>query len=68
MDTKKFNSLMALHGDTNRDLARFLGISESQLYRKRQGKKAEFTQSQIALIKQRYALVPSEVDSIFFNQ
>lgn len=60
---------MKLHGDTGTSLAECIGISRSTFSAKiNETKGAEFTQSEIAIIKQRYSLNPDDVDAIFFSQ
>jgi hypothetical protein len=63
---------MALHGDTIRDLAEFLGISPQSVSYKINEKvinkdKIEFKQGEIAAIKERYNLSADQVEAIFFN-
>lgn len=57
---------MALHGDNNRTLADYLGISEQSLCNKINENGTEFKQGEIREIKDRYNLSPEEVDAIFF--
>ena len=57
---------MIENGDTGITLSKALGISETTLSAKINGK-AEFTRSEIVKIKIRYKLTPEEVDNIFFN-
>jgi hypothetical protein len=62
---------MALHGDTIRDLAEFLGISPQSVSYKINEKvinkdKIEFKQGEIAAIKERYNLSADQVEAIFF--
>lgn len=52
-------------GDTQRELARMLGVTESTLSWKINGK-AEFKQSEIKAIADRYDLTGEEVKSMFF--
>lgn len=59
---------MALHGDTNKDLAEMLGISEQSVSGKLNEKGTEFKQGEIAKIKDRYNLSPNQVESIFFTK
>lgn len=68
MDTKKMKSVMALNGDNQKELAKYLALSEQRFSKKlneRDG--AEFTQSEINAIKNRYSLSANKVDEIFFN-
>ena len=52
-------------GDTQSELARMLGVTESTLSWKINGK-AEFKQSEIKVIADRYDLTGEEVKSMFF--
>lgn len=65
MNNKLLRAKMVLHSDNLKTLSTYLGISYSTLSEKVNGK-AEFTQSQIKMIKKKYALTPTEVDEIFF--
>lgn len=67
MNKKLLRSIMALHGDTNKDLAEMLGISEQSVSGKLNEKGTEFKQGEIAKIKDRYNLSPKQVESIFFT-
>lgn len=68
MNLNALKSVMALHGDTNKSLADAMGISQQRLSAKRNEKRgAEFSQGEIAFIKERYNLTPKEIDNIFFN-
>ena len=53
-------------GDTQGDLAKVLGITESTLSWKINGK-AEFKQSEIKAIADRYSLTGEEVKFMFFS-
>ncbi|HSW65179.1 MAG TPA: hypothetical protein VLH56_18005 [Dissulfurispiraceae bacterium] len=67
MYTAKLKSIMVLHGDTNRSLARELGFTPQTLWSKiNQKNGSEFTASEISKIKQRYKLDANEVEEIFF--
>ena len=66
MNKEKLRSMMALHGDNNRTLADYLGISEQSLCNKINENGTEFKQGEIREIKDRYNLSPEEVDAIFF--
>lgn len=67
MDSNRLKSVMALHGDTNATLARYLGITDQSLRKKMAEDGTEFKQGEIAGIKERYNLTAEEVDLIFFN-
>ena len=60
-------SKMKLHGDRNEDIAEALGISQQRYSIKLNGTNgAQFTCSEIRIIKIRYNLTPAEIDEIFF--
>jgi len=68
MDGLKMKSKMVLHGDTNATLAKAIGLSAQRLSAKiNETNGAEFTQSEIQKIKERYSLTLQEADEIFFN-
>lgn len=68
MNSAKLKSVIVLNGETSRILASAIGISAQTMSAKINEKNgAEFTQSEIAKIKERYGLTPEEVESIFFN-
>ena len=67
MNKAKLRSVMTLHGDTNKDLAEYLNISEQSVSCKINENGTEFKQGEIAKIKDRYNLSPSELEAIFFN-
>ena len=54
------------NGDTQEKLAVAIGISNSNLSDKINGK-SSFRQNEILLIKERYSLTANDVDRIFFN-
>lgn len=58
---------MIKHGDTQETLAKAMGISLSRLNAKINSDSAEFRQTEIIFIKDRYNLSAADVDSIFFN-
>ena len=58
---------MIKHGDTQETLATAMGISLSRLNAKINSENAEFRQTEIIFIKDRYNLSAADVDSIFFN-
>ena len=66
MDSALFKSYIVRNNDTQRLLAKALGISLSNLNAKINGKTASFRQAEIILIKDRYHLSAEEVDAIFF--
>lgn len=67
MNKDLLRSVMVLHGDTNRSLAAFLGISEQSVSNKINENGTEFRQGEIAQIKARYKLTSEQVDLIFFT-
>ena len=67
MNKNKLVSKMKLFGDRNEDLAKAIGISQQRFSAKLNGTGgAEFTMSEIRIIKIRYNLTAEEVDDIFF--
>ena len=66
MDKKLLKSKMVLYGDTNRILAKALGISSVSLSAKLNENGSQFNQGEILKIKERYNLTPEDVDAIFF--
>ena len=67
MNKALLRSVMVLHGDTNKTLANYLGISEKSVNDKINENGTEFKQSEIASIKKRYTLTNEQVSDIFFN-
>lgn len=67
MNKAALKSVMVLHGDTNKDLAEYLGISEQSVSNKSNENGTEFKQGEIALIKKRYNLSAEQVEDIFFK-
>ena len=68
MNKALLRSIMALHGDTNKDLADYLCISEQSLSKKINENDTEFKQGEIKRIKIRYNLTADQVDLIFFAE
>lgn len=69
MNKLRLESIMKLHGDTGTSLARFLNMSRTTFSAKiNETKGAEFTQGEIAKIKEKYGLNPDEVVSIFLTK
>lgn len=66
MNKDLLRSIMVLHGDTNKDLAEVLGISEQSVSDKINERRTEFKQGEIAKIRDRYNLSPEQIESIFF--
>ena len=68
MDKQKLRAVLALQGDTQRTLAEYLGLSENRLSNKINGTGgADFTQTEILLIKDKFGLSSEQLDEIFFN-
>lgn len=67
MNGTLLKSIMVLNGDTNRDLADFLGITPNSVCNKINERGTEFKQGEIAMIKERYKLSSDQVDAIFFS-
>lgn len=63
---KKLSQIIREFGDTQATLAHVLGVTESTLSWKLNGK-AEFKQSEIKAIAERYTLSPEDVQSLFFE-
>lgn len=57
---------MLRHNDTGEDLANALGVTRTTLSAKMNCRNAEFTQREIALIRERYQLTPDRMTEIFF--
>ena len=68
MNKALLRSIMALHGDTNKDPADYLSISEQSLSKKINENDTEFKQGEIKRIKIRYNLTADQVDLIFFAE
>ena len=68
MNSVLLRSVMVLYGDTNKDLAAYLGISEQSVSAKINETKTEFKQGEIAKIRDRYGLSAEQVEAIFFDQ
>ena len=66
MNKELLRSVMALHGDTNKSLAAFLGISEQSVCNKINENGTEFRKGEIAKMKDRYNLTCDQIDRIFF--
>ena len=67
MNKTKLRSVMVFHGDTNKDLAEYLGISEQSVSNKINENGTEFKQGEIALIRTKYNLSAEQVEDIFFG-
>ena len=58
---------MVYHGDTQKDLADALGITEQTISEKINGI-SDFKQSEIKALIRRWNLTPAEHDEIFFGE
>lgn len=73
MNKPLLKSVMALRGDNTGDLAKYLGISRASVSSKMNekvspaGYKAEFKQSEIRKISDRYNLDAATIKDIFFS-
>lgn len=68
MNKKKLESRMKLFNDTGQTLAEYLGIARPTFSNKlNETRGAEFTQSEIRMLKERYNLTAADVDEIFFD-
>lgn len=68
MKKELLRSIMVLHGDTNKDLADYLGISEQSVSNKINENGTEFKQGEIKRIRIRYNLSCDQIDDIFFAE
>ncbi len=68
MNKNMLVSKMKLFGDTNADLAKYIGISPQRFSAKlNETGGAEFTQGEILKVKEKYNLTSEEVNEIFFT-
>lgn len=67
MNKKLLESFMKKYGDTGKTLSEHIGISRTTFSAKINETRAEFTQVEIALIKDRYSLTAEEVCDNFFD-
>ena len=69
MNERLLKSHLAKRGDTQADLANAMGISLSRLNAKINGTRgAEFTQTEISFIAERYGLSAKETVHVFFSE
>ena len=66
MNKELLRYYMALHGDTNKELAALLGRTEQSVSSKINEKGTEFKQGEIAKIRDRYHLSAEQIEAIFF--
>lgn len=68
MNKLKLESVMRLHGDTGTSLAKYLNMARTTFSAKiNETKGAEFTQREIAMMREKYSLSPQDIVEIFFN-
>lgn len=67
MNSTELKVEMLRHNETGEELAKALGITRTTLSAKTHSRNAEFTQKEIARIKERYNLSPERVTEIFFT-
>lgn len=67
MNKTELRIVMLRNGDTNKELADYLGISEQSVSNKINESGTEFKQGEIAKIKERYNLTAEQVATIFFG-
>lgn len=65
MNKRKFKAAMILHGDNGGTVAEALNVSPQTVSAKLNNK-AEFTQNEMRILKDRWNLSADEVDEIFF--
>ena len=68
MKKELLRSIMVLHGDTNKDLADYLGITEQSVSNKINENGTEFKLGEIRRMRVRYNLTSEQVDQIFFAE
>jgi DNA-binding transcriptional regulator YiaG len=66
MNKEMLRSIMVLNGDTNKELAEYLEISEASVSAKMNENKTEFKQKEIAKIRDKYNLSAEQIEAIFF--
>lgn len=66
MNKEMLRSIMVLNGDTNKELADYLEISEASVSAKMNENKTEFKQKEIAKIRDKYNLSAEQIEAIFF--
>lgn len=68
MNKELLRSVMVLHGDTNKTLAAYLGITEQSVSNKINENGTEFKKGEMSMIIKRYHLTNEQVDLIFFAE
>lgn len=66
MNKNAFKSLIILKGDTQKDVADALGVTEQTIGDKLNGV-SDFKQTEIKTLIDRYDLTPEQVNDIFFD-
>lgn len=67
MNKRKLESLMTLHGDTQVSLAKAMGIHFTTLNAKINQRGAEFNQSEISFMIDRYRMSKADIIECFFT-
>lgn len=65
MNTAKLKSIMILHGETQKQLAKVIGVATSGLNSRINGKKP-FRQNEMDAIRKHYSLDANDMEAIFF--
>ena len=68
MNSAMLRSVMVLHGDTVKDLAKYLGKTEQVVRKKISENGSEFHIGEVRKIVKRYSLSSDQIDLIFFDQ
>lgn len=68
INTLQLKARLVLHGDTQKKLAKAMGISLSRLNQKLNQKGASFNKSEIEFLVRRYNLTGDEIMKIFFAE
>ena len=68
MNKKAFDMAKLENGDTNKDLAEYLDISEQSVSNKINENGTEFKQGEIAKLVKRWKLSPDRMMEIFFSE
>lgn len=67
MNKALLRSVMVLFGDTNKTLAKYLGLSEKSVSDKINENGTEFKLQEMRAIKKRYSLSDEQFSNIFLN-
>ncbi len=68
VNKRLLKSFMVAFGDTNKELAECLGISEASISAKMNENKTEFKQSEISAISRRYGFTAEQIEAVFFSK